>query len=103
MQLTTSSHLRIATKYPNIASSHFAKIGIQAEVIKLNGAIEIAPQLNLCDFILDLVSSGKTLAENNMVELSKVLDVSSYLAVNRTAFKTANSEINRLIKLFDAA
>ena len=103
LQLTTSSHLRIATKYPNIASSHFAKIGIQAEVIKLNGAIEIAPQLNLCDFILDLVSSGKTLAENNMVELSKVLDVSSYLAVNRTAFKTANSEINRLIKLFDAA
>jgi ATP phosphoribosyltransferase len=104
LRLTTnSSHLRIATKYPAIASRHFAKIGIQAEVIKLNGAIEIAPQLNLCDFILDLVSSGKTLAENNMVELKKVLDVSSFLVVNRTSFKIANREINKLISIFDAA
>lgn len=103
LQLTTTSHLRIATKYTAIANRHFAKIGIQAEVIKLNGAIEIAPQLNLCDVILDLVSSGKTLAENNMVELKKVLDVSSYLVANRTSFKTANREINQLIKIFDAA
>ncbi len=101
-QLSNNSHLRIATKYPAIAQRHFAKLGIQAEVIKLNGAIEIAPQLGLCDFILDLVSSGKTLAENNMVELQKILDVSSYLVANRTAFKTANREINQLIKIFDA-
>jgi len=101
--LITNSHIRIATKYPNLASNYFAKMGIQAEVIKLNGAIEIAPKLNLCDFILDLVSSGKTLAENNMIELKKVLDVSSYLVANRTSFKTANNEINQLIKIFDAA
>jgi ATP phosphoribosyltransferase len=101
--LSTHSHIRIATKYPALASRHFAKIGIQAEVIKLNGAIEIAPQLGLCDFILDLVSSGKTLAENNMVELQKILNVSSYLVVNRASFKTANHEINKIISIFDAA
>ena len=97
------SHLRIATKYPAIASKYFSNLGIQAEAIKLNGAIEIAPKLNLCDFILDLVSSGKTLAENDMVEVQKVLDVSSHLIVNRASFKIANQEINQLIKIFDAA
>ncbi len=99
---TKISHIRIATKYTAIASNYFSELGIQAEAIKLNGSIEIAPQLNLCDFILDLVSSGKTLAENDMVELRKILDVSSYLTVNRASFKTSNSEINQLIKLFDA-
>lgn len=97
------SHIRVATKYTNIAANYFAEIGIQAEAIKLNGSIEIAPQLNLCDFILDLVSSGKTLLENDMVELQKILDVSSFLTVNRSSFKTANSQINQIIKLFDAA
>jgi ATP phosphoribosyltransferase len=102
LRLTSLSHLRIATKYPAIASKYFANLGIQAEAIKLNGAIEIAPKLNLCDFILDLVSSGKTLAENDMAEVQKVLDVSSYLIANRASFKTANQEINQLIKIFDA-
>jgi len=97
------SHIRVATKYTAIASKYFASQGIQAEAIKLNGAIEIAPKLKLCDFILDLVSSGKTLAENDMVEVQKILDVSSHLIVNRTSFKTANQEINQLIKIFDAA
>jgi ATP phosphoribosyltransferase len=101
LDLKNRSHIRIATKYEIIASKYFSNLGIQAEVIKLNGSIEIAPKLNLCDFILDLVSSGKTLAENNMIELQKILDVSSYLIVNRTAFKTANEEINQLIRLFD--
>lgn len=102
LNLEKRSHIRVATKYTSVASNYFSSQGIQSETIKLNGAIEIAPVLNLCDFILDLVSSGKTLAENNMVELQKILDVSSYLIVNRASFKTANSEINQLIKLFDA-
>ncbi len=97
------SHIRVATKYTTIASNYFSSLGLQAETIKLNGSIEIAPQLNLCDFILDLVSSGKTLIENEMVELKKVIDVSSYLIVNRTSFKTINQEINQLIELFDKA
>jgi len=103
LDLAKRSHIRIATKYTSIASNYFSEIGIQAEAIKLNGSIEIASTLNLCDFILDLVSSGKTLIENDMIELRKILDVSSYLAVNRTSFKTANQEINQLIKTFDAA
>lgn len=102
LQLKANSHIRIATKYTAIAGNYFSNLGIQAEAIKLNGSIEIASKLNLCDFILDLVSSGKTLLENDMVELQKILDVSSYLVVNRASFKTANSEINQLIKIFDA-
>lgn len=103
LDLAKRSHIRIATKYTAIAANYFSEIGIQAEAIKLNGSIEIAPQLKLCDFILDLVSSGKTLIENDMLELQKILDVSSYLTVNRASFKTENSEINQLIKLFDAS
>ncbi|MBP7709452.1 MAG: ATP phosphoribosyltransferase [Rickettsiales bacterium] len=103
LDLAKRSHIRIATKYTAIAANYFSEIGIQAEAIKLNGSIEIAPQLKLCDFILDLVSSGKTLLENDMLELQKILDVTSFLTVNRASFKTENSEINQLIKLFDAS
>ncbi|MBM3579460.1 MAG: ATP phosphoribosyltransferase [Alphaproteobacteria bacterium] len=101
--LPLNSHLRLATKYPNLTSRHFANLGIQAEIIKLNGAMEIAPKLGLCDYIVDLVGSGQTLKENNLVELEKILDVTSHLIINRTSFKTANQEINELIKLFDAS
>lgn len=101
--LKNKSHIRIATKYTAIAENYFSNLGIQLEAIKLNGSIEIAPQLNLCDFILDLVSTGKTLEQNQMVELKKILDVSSHLVVNRASFKVKNQEINQLIKEFDAA
>jgi ATP phosphoribosyltransferase len=100
--LDSKSHIRVATKYVAIAVKYFSTLGIQAEVIKLNGAIEIAANLNLCDVIVDLVSSGKTLAENDMIELQKVLDVTSHLIVNRSSFKTANNEINQIIKILDA-
>ena len=99
--LLTLNNIRVATKYTKIAQEYFAKNGIQAEVIKLNGAIEIAPKLKLCDFIIDLVSSGKTLQENNMVEVEKILEVSSYLITNRTSLKTKNIELNQFIKMFD--
>ena len=95
------SHLRIATKYTKIANNYFDNLGIQTEIIKLNGAIEIAPKLHLCDYILDLVSSGKTLQENNMVEIKKVFDVSSFLIVNRNALKINSNFINQIIKIFD--
>jgi len=93
--------IRIASKYPNITQNYFNQYGIQPEIIKLNGAIEIAPKLQLCDFIVDLVSSGKTLRENNMVEEHKILEVSSFLIVNRTALKIKSSEINQFIRRFD--
>ncbi len=100
--LENKSHIRIATKYTAIAENYFSNLGIQVEAIKLNGSIEIASQLNLCDFILDLVSTGKTLEENQMVELKKIMDVSSHLIVNRASLKISNQEINQLIKNFNA-
>lgn len=93
------SHIRVATKYTNLAARYFSQLGIQVEAIKLHGAIEIAPKLHLCDFIVDLVSTGKTLTENGMVEVEKILDVSSYLIFNRTSFKIENERINDIIKL----
>lgn len=103
LDLEKKSHIRIATKYTAIAEKYFASLGVQVETIKLNGSIEIAPQLDLSDYIMDLVSSGKTLAENEMIEMKKIMDVSSCLVVNRTSFKTSNEEINQLIKTFDVA
>lgn len=94
---------KIATKYPNIAKEFFAKNSIQSQIIKLNGAIEIAPKLNLSNMIMDLVSSGKTLEENEMVEIKTLLDVTSYLIVNRSSLKTKNAVITQLISDFDAA
>ena len=95
------SHLRIATKYLNLTSNHFSSLGIQAECIKLNGAIELAPRLRLCDYIVDLVSTGNTLKENNLVEVEKILKVSSYLVVNRYNMATKSKELLKFIKLFD--
>lgn len=95
------SHLRIATKYVKIANNYFANLGIQTEIIKLNGAIEIAPKMQLCDYILDLVSSGKTLEENNLIEVRKIFDVSSHLIINRNALKTNGNFFNKLIEIFD--
>jgi ATP phosphoribosyltransferase len=82
------SHVRVATKYPSLTRRHFAGLGIQAEVIKLNGAMELAPLCGLADRIVDLVSTGKTLAENGLVETEVIAQVSSRLIVNRAAFKT---------------
>lgn len=82
------SHVRVATKYPNLAAKHFARRGVQAECVKLNGAMEIAPALGLADRIVDLVSSGKTLNDNGLVEVEVIAQVSARLIVNRAAFKT---------------
>jgi ATP phosphoribosyltransferase len=87
------SHIRVATKYPNITQSHFAARGVQAECIKLSGAMELAPTLGLCRRIVDLVSSGATLKANNLVEIERIADVTSRLIVNRTAMKTYPREI----------
>ncbi len=82
------SHVRVATKYPGITRRHFAAAGIQAEIIKLNGAMELAPLCGLASRIVDLVSTGKTLAENGLVETEIIAAISSRLIVNRAAFKT---------------
>jgi len=97
------SHVRVATKYPNITRRHFEARGVQAECVKLNGAMEIAPVLGLSSRIVDLVSSGRTLAENGLVEIETIAHVSARLIVNRAAFKTRAREIVPLVEAFREA
>lgn len=96
----TWSHLKVATKYPNITKKHFAERGVQAECLKLNGALEIAPKLGLSKRIVDLVSTGKTLQENELTEIEKIMDVTSYLIVNRDMAKAYPNKINKIISNF---
>ncbi|HEY1721278.1 MAG TPA: ATP phosphoribosyltransferase [Magnetospirillaceae bacterium] len=97
------SHIRIATKYPHITAEHFAARGVQAECIKLNGAMELAPSLGLCRLIVDLVSTGSTLRANGLVEVEHIADISSRLVVNRAALKTRPEEIAGWIEAFRGA
>ena len=100
---TRWSHIRVATKYPEITRRHFAARGVQAECIKLNGAMELAPTLGLCRRIVDLVSSGSTLKANGLVEIEKIAEVTSRLVVNRAAYKTRPTEIGGWIDRFREA
>ena len=84
----TASHLRVATKYPSLTRRHFEAAGVQAECVKLNGAMELAPSLGLARQIVDLVSTGTTLRENGLIETAVILEISARLIVNRTALKT---------------
>jgi ATP phosphoribosyltransferase len=83
-----ASHIRVATKYPNLTRRHFEARGVQAECVKLNGAMEIAPALGLAGRIVDLVESGRTLVDNGLVETATIMEVSARLIVNRAALKT---------------
>jgi ATP phosphoribosyltransferase len=96
--LTRLSHVRVATKYPGLTRRHFAARGLQAEVIKLNGAMELAPLVGLSSRIVDLVSTGKTLAENGLAEVEVIAQISSRLIANRAAFKTDP----RIVDVIDA-
>jgi ATP phosphoribosyltransferase len=99
----TWSHIRVATKYPNITKRHFAARGVQAECIKLNGAMELAPTLGLSRRIVDLVSTGSTLKANGLEEVEHIADITSLLIVNRTALKTRPALINGWIERFREA
>ena len=99
--LASASHARVATKYPNLTRRHFESLGIQAECVKLNGAMELAPSLGLAGRIVDLVSTGRTLADNGLVETSVILPVSARLIVNRAALKT-DPRLGALIDAFRA-
>lgn len=94
----TWSNIRIATKYPNISRKHFANKGIQVEAIKLNGSMELAPSLNMCRRIVDLVSTGATLKANGLEEIEEIMKVQSKLIINRSAFKTNNKKIQNIIE-----
>ena len=92
------SHIRVATKYPGVARRHFAARGVQAEVINLHGAVELAPIIGLCRHIVDLVQTGTTLRANGLVEIEHIADVTSRLIVNRPALKTRPDEIGYWIE-----
>lgn len=94
------SHARVATKYPSLTRRHFEKLGVAAEVVKLNGAMELAPSLGLASRIVDLVSSGRTLKDNGLVETSRIMPVSARLIVNRAALKTDPARMGALIDRF---
>ena len=97
------SHVRVATKYPSLTRRHFEARGVQAECIKLNGAMELAPILGLSSRIVDLVSSGRTLKENGLIEVEVIAEVTSRLIVNRAAFKTRAADIAPLVEAFRRA
>ncbi len=95
----SASHLRVATKYPNLTRRHFEAKGVQAECVKLNGAMELAPSLGLARQIVDLVSTGRTLKDNGLVETDRILDISARLIVNRAALKT-DTRVAELVAAF---
>lgn len=97
------SHVRVATKYPHLTRRHYEALGIQAECVKLNGAMELAPSLGLSRRIVDLVSSGATLKANGLVETSVIMRISARLIVNRAAFKMRAAELVPLIEAFRTA
>jgi len=97
------SRIRVASKYPNVTKKHFAARGVQAEIVALNGSMELAPGLGLSRLIVDLVQTGSTLKANGLVETDVIAEVSSRLIVNRIALKTRPDEISAWIERFRVA
>jgi ATP phosphoribosyltransferase len=97
------SRIRVATKYTQIARQHFADKGVHVDLIKLYGSMELAPLTGLADAIVDLVSTGKTLAANALVEVEPIMDISARLVVNPAALKLRRAPIRALIDAFAAA
>ena len=97
------SHVRVAAKYPYLTRRYYEARGIQAECVKLNGAMELAPSLGLSRRIVDLVSSGATLKANGLVETHVIMQVSARLVVNRAAYKMRSADLTPLVEAFRKA
>lgn len=97
--LQGKKHLRVATKYPNVARKYFADKGQSVEIIRQEGSVELAPLMGLSDVIVDIVETGKTLKDNGLVVLEDVADISARLVVNRVSFKTKKKEILDIVNL----
>ncbi len=95
--LNSGKTIRVATKYPNIAKAYFEKTNRSVEIIKLNGSVELGPIVGLSDVIVDIVESGKTLAENGLGVLEEIHPLSARLIVNNASLKVKYEEINQLI------
>lgn len=88
---------RIATKYPHVAAAYFREQGEQVEIIKLNGSIELAPMIGLADRIVDIVSTGRTLVENGLVEYEQIVDITSRLIINPVSYRMKDERINEIV------
>ncbi|HEX5476801.1 MAG TPA: ATP phosphoribosyltransferase [Burkholderiales bacterium] len=97
------ARLRVATKYVNITREHFAAKGVHVDLIRLYGSMELAPLTGLADAIVDLVSSGRTLRANGLVEVEDILPVSARLVVNQAALKTKRASLQPLVDAFARA
>ncbi|MGN7399607.1 ATP phosphoribosyltransferase [Cytobacillus praedii] len=89
---------KVATKYPHVAAAYFREQGEQVEIIKLNGSIELAPLIGLADRIVDIVSTGRTLKENGLVEYEQMVKITSRLIVNPVSFRLKDERINELVE-----
>jgi ATP phosphoribosyltransferase len=96
-----SGRVRVATKFVKIAERYFASLGIQAEIIKLYGSMELAPLVGLADCIVDLVDTGNTLKANDMEPRDLIMNISSRLVVNKAAMKMKNAAIAELLAQFE--
>ncbi len=99
---TRWSHIRVATKYPHVAEKYFAAKGVQAEIIKLYGSIELGPLVGLSERIVDLVSTGETLRQNGLVEVETIAEITTRLVVNRASLKTKHLRIRKIIDDLEA-
>ena len=99
----SNGRLRVATKYINTTKNHFAARGVQVEIIKLYGSMELAPMLGLSDKIVDLVDTGNTLRANGLVAVETICEISSRLIVNKAAMKMKKTMLRQLIDSFSAA
>ncbi len=95
--------LRVATKFVNVARNYFARQGVQVELIKLYGAMELAPTMDLADMIVDIVDTGNTLRANGMEPLEEIARVTSRLIVNKASMRSQHGAINRLIEAVERA
>lgn len=99
----SGSRLKVATKYTSIARDFFAQKGVHVDLIKLYGSMELAPLTGLADAIVDLVSTGSTLKANHLIEVERIMDISSRLVVNQAALKLKQREIRAIIDAFAGA
>lgn len=97
------ARVRVATKFVNIARRHFARQGVHAEVIKLYGAMELAPMMDLADLIVDIVDTGNTLRANGMEPLEEIASISSRLVVNKAAMRARHGPIQKVVNAIAAA
>jgi ATP phosphoribosyltransferase len=97
------SRLKVATKYVTIARDFFATKGVHVDMVKLYGSMELAPLTGMADAIVDLVSTGSTLKANHLVEVERIMDISSRLVVNQAALKLKQAPIRRMIEAFEGA